>query len=107
MTDRAGAVALALLAGAVTSNGHPAHAANAPGGSAGPPSSVATCVLRGVTEPRINANIEDPQGRVVARFSGAPTALVATDFPVDARGRVHIQTGTGAGGFRVRGYLQV
>jgi hypothetical protein len=107
MTDRAVAVALALLAGAVTLNGHPAHAANAPAGTSGPPSAVATCVLRGVTEPRINANIEDSQGRVVARFSGAPTALVATDFPVDARGRVHIQTGTGAGGFRVRGYLQV
>jgi hypothetical protein len=62
-------------------------------------------VLRGIAEPRVNTNIEDSQGRVIARFSGAPTALLASDFPADARGRVRIETGTGAGGFRVRGHL--
>lgn len=107
MTDRAVDVALAFFASIIASNGHPAHAANAPVGNSGPPSSVATCVLRGVSEPRVNANIEDNQGRTVARFSGAPTALVARDFPPDPRGRVQIETGTGAGGFRVRGYLAV
>jgi hypothetical protein len=64
-------------------------------------------VLRGIAEPRVNANIEDNQGRIIARFSGAATALLASDFPADSRGRVRIETGTGAGGFRIRGQLSV
>lgn len=107
MTDRAFAVALVSFLIAAWSSGHPAHAVVSPAGTSGPPSSVATCVLRGVAEPRINASIEDAQGRVIARFSGAATSLVASDFPADPQGRVRIQTGTGAGGFRLRGHLAV
>ena len=44
---------------------------------------------------------------MVARFSGAPTPLLVSDFPLDARGRVRVETGTGAGGFRIRGFLSV
>lgn len=107
MTDRAVAVALVAFFIALSSSGHPAQGATGPAGSIGLPSSAATCVLRGVAEPRVNAQIEDSQGRVIARFSGAPTALRASDFPSDAQGRVHVETGTGAGGFRVRGRLAI
>ena len=107
MTDRALAVALVAFFTTLASSGHPAQGVAGPAGSIGLPSSAATCVLRGIAEPRVNANIEDSQGRVIARFSGAPTALLASDFPTDARGRVRIETGTGAGGFRVRGQLAV
>ncbi|MGC4091844.1 MAG: hypothetical protein QM756_28965 [Polyangiaceae bacterium] len=78
-----------------------------PRGTAGPPSASTTCTLRGVSEPRINADIEDGQGHVVARFSGAATPLMVSDFPLDARGKVRVETGTGAGGFRIRGFLAV
>jgi hypothetical protein len=105
MTDRAIAVALFLCLSTVSSSGHPAQASVPPVGAAGPPSAGATCVLRGVAEPRVNASLEDAQGRVIARLSGAATALVATDFPADSHGRVRVQTGTGAGGFRIRGFL--
>jgi hypothetical protein len=107
MTDRAFAVALVAFFITLSSSGRPAHGSTGPAGSTGLPSSAATCVLRGIAEPRVNANIEDSQGRVIARFSGAPTALLASDFPADAHGRVRIETGTGAGGFRIRGQLAI
>lgn len=107
MMVRFGGAALVLFALLVARNGHPAQTATLPRGSVGPPSASPTCTLRGIAEPRVNADIEDAQGHVVARFSGAPTPLVASDFPLDARGRVRIETGTGAGGFRIRGLLAV
>lgn len=107
MTGRVTAAALLFSALCVTRNGHPAQASTAPRGTPGPPSASTTCTLRGVSEPRINADIEDAQGKVVARFSGAPTPLLVSDFPVEARGRVRVETGTGAGGFRIRGFMPV
>ncbi len=107
MTPRATAVALFLSWSAVASSGRPAEADVPPVGAAGPPSGSVTCTLRGIAEPHANTNIEDAQGHVVARLSGASTALVVTDFPSDAQGRAQIETGTGAGGFRVRGFVAV
>jgi hypothetical protein len=105
MMDRVTTIALLLSALFAARNGRPT--ATVPRGMAGPPSASTTCTLRGVAEPRINADIADAQGRVVARFSGAPTPLLVSDFPLDARGRVRVETGTGAGGFRIRGFLPV
>src|SRR6187399_673511 len=107
MIDRVVAAALLFVTLTIARNGHPAQTATVPRGTVGPPSAGATCTLRGVGEPRINANIEDAQGHVVARFSGAATPLLVSDFPVDAHGRVRVETGTGAGGFRIRGFLPV
>lgn len=107
MMVRFGGAALVLFALLLARKSHPAQTATLPRGSVGPPSASPTCTLRGIAEPRVNADIEDGQGHVVARFSGAPTPLVASDFPLDARGRVRIETGTGAGGFRIRGLLAV
>ena len=107
MMERLSSAALVLSALLIARNGHPAQTATLPRGSVGPPSASPTCTLRGIAEPRVNADIEDGQGHVIARFSGAPTPIVASDFPLDARGRVRIETGTGAGGFRIRGLLAV
>lgn len=107
MMERLSSAALVLSALLIARNGHPAQTATLPRGSAGPPSASPTCALRGIVEPRVNADIEDGQGHVIARFSGAPTPLVASDFPVDSHGRVRVETGTGAGGFRIRGLLPV
>ncbi len=103
MTDRA--LVAALASAALLQVGHPTQAAPVGRGVAGPPSASATCVLKGVAEPRANSAINDAQGRPIARFSGAPTTLLVTDFPTDAQGRVRVQTGSGTGGFRLRGYL--
>lgn len=66
-----------------------------------------SCRVQGAAEPRANAPIEDAQGRVVARFSGAVTELVAEGFPAAPTGRVRVTTGTGKGSFRVHGFTPV
>lgn len=65
------------------------------------------CRVQGVTRPRANAAIEDVRGRLLARFSGAPTRLVVEAFPAGRGGRVRIATGTGRGSFRVNGFTRV
>ncbi len=68
---------------------------------------VAGCRVQGTAEPRANAPIEDAQGRLVARFSGAVTELVVEAFPAEPNGRVRVTTGTGKGSFRVHGFTPV
>ncbi len=65
------------------------------------------CTLRGVTQVAANTPIYGADGQAVARFSGAESALSASSFPADARGRVKVETGTGTGSFRVRGFMNV
>jgi hypothetical protein len=67
----------------------------------------AGCRVQGSATPRANAPIEDAQGRLLARFSGAPTLLVADSFPSRPGGRVRVTTGTGKGSFRVQGFTPV
>jgi hypothetical protein len=72
----------------------------------GPPQAPTTqCSLRGEDVLPEKVSILNALGQPIARFSGAPTPLIASDFPSDAQGKVHIETGTGAGSFRIRGYL--
>ncbi|HWZ93211.1 MAG TPA: hypothetical protein VNW92_30335, partial [Polyangiaceae bacterium] len=72
----------------------------------GPPQApTAQCSLRGQSVMPVNAAIVDLRGNAIARFSGAPTPLVASDFPSDAQGKVRIETGFGAGSFRIRGFV--
>ena len=73
----------------------------------GPPQTpTAQCSLRGQSVMPSNAPIVDALGHAIARFSGAPTPLVATDFPSDAHGKVRVETGFGAGSFRIRGFVE-
>jgi len=72
----------------------------------GPPQApTIQCALRGQSVMPASASIVDAQGRPIARFSGAATPLVVSDFPSDAQGTVRIETGFGAGSFRIRGFL--
>lgn len=87
-------------------------ALEASGGTAqaqpGPPQApTVQCNLRGQVALPATTTIVDAQGQAIARFSGAPTPLVASDFPADARGRAQIETGFGAGAFRIRGFLDI
>lgn len=68
---------------------------------------VPSCRVQGLAEPRANAPIEDAQGRLLARFSGAVTELIAEGFPAQPNGRVRVTTGTGRGSFRVQGFTPV
>lgn len=67
----------------------------------------ASCTLEGKAEPRANAPIVDANGRVLARFSGAPTPLVVHSLPEHANGLARISTGTGTGSFRLHGFLAI
>jgi hypothetical protein len=72
----------------------------------GPPQAPTTqCTLRGQGVVPNKATIVNALGQPIARFSGAATPLVASDFPSDAQGKVRIETGVGAGSFRIRGFL--
>ncbi len=72
----------------------------------GPPQApIAQCSLRGQVVMPMATPILDTWGHPIARFSGAPTPLIASDFPSDAQGKVRIETGFGAGFFRVRGFV--
>lgn len=69
------------------------------------PAPTAQCSLRGQPVMPIDAPILDVAGHPIARFSGAPTPLVASNFSADPQGKVPIETGFGAGSFRIRGFI--
>jgi len=72
----------------------------------GPPQAPTNqCTLRGTNVFAGVAPIVNEQGEPLARFSGAPTPLIATDFPGDALGKVRVETGSSAGSFRIRGFM--
>jgi hypothetical protein len=72
----------------------------------GPPQAPTTqCSLRGQVQMPADTPITGLLGGPIARFSGAPTRLVISDFPSDAQGKAEIQTGFGAGSFRIRGFV--
>jgi hypothetical protein len=72
----------------------------------GPPRAPITqCSLRGQVVMPLDTPIVDTLGHAIARFSGAPTPLVASDFPSDAQDKVRVETGFGAGSFRIRGFV--
>ncbi|HEX3774318.1 MAG TPA: hypothetical protein VHV51_07625 [Polyangiaceae bacterium] len=72
----------------------------------GPPQAPTTqCSLRGQVRMPADTPIASALGSPIARFSGAPTRLVIGDFPSDAQGKVEVQTGFGAGSFRIHGFV--
>jgi hypothetical protein len=50
--------------------------------------------------------ITDAGGRPVARFSGSEASIVVAGFSTAVPPRARIETGTGQGGFRVRGFVE-
>jgi hypothetical protein len=68
----------------------------------------ASCVIRGKPTLPATLSIYDKEldGRVIARFTGAPTPLVASNFPASAARRVAVETGSGSGSFRIKGFVE-
>jgi hypothetical protein len=67
------------------------------------PDASAPCTLRGVSQLPTNTPIVTADGKPLARFSGADSAL--STGALDAQGRVAVETGTGSGSFRIRGLV--
>ncbi len=65
------------------------------------------CVLKGVSQLPTNTPIYAVDGKPIARFSGAESALALSGFPADAQGRAQVATGTGTGSFRIKGLVDV
>lgn len=65
----------------------------------------ARCELRGTARPPMNAPILGADGRTVARFSGSAVQLSVLELSRTTPLRARIETGTGRGSFRVRGFI--
>jgi hypothetical protein len=63
------------------------------------------CALRGRALLPMNTLITDALGRPVARFTGAETTVTVAGLSTATPARARVETGTGQGGFRVRGFL--
>ena len=66
-----------------------------------------SCVIRGETAMPSTLSIYDKEqeGRAIARFTGGPTPVVASNFSASSR-RVSVETGTGTGSFRIKGFVE-
>lgn len=69
------------------------------------PDTAARCELRGTVHPPMNAPILAADGRTLARFSGSEVELSVLEVSRTAPVRARIETGTGRGSFRVRGFI--
>ncbi len=69
----------------------------------------APCVLRGIATMTAGTPIYSARkdGKSVARFTGAKSAVAAFSFPKDADARASVRTGRGKGSFRIAGYIDV
>jgi hypothetical protein len=88
--------AIAAAAVALSPAGEPAHAQP-------------LCEIQGTARMPKDLTIFDAeQGeQPIARFSGGDSALTVTDFPTTGTGRARIETGTGNGSFRIKGWIDV
>jgi hypothetical protein len=66
-----------------------------------------SCVIRGEVAMPTTLSIydKDEQGRVIARFTGGKTQLVASSFSGSSR-RIAVETGSGTGSFRIKGFVE-
>jgi hypothetical protein len=70
-------------------------------------SSTNLCTVRGVPVMPFGLSIYDQArgGTPIARFTGASTALAASDFFAQRGKRAQVRTGTGTGSFRIAGWV--
>ena len=89
----------------------PVPAASTPRPAAAPPVASAPtepatrCPLSGRVAFPANTVIQNPEGRAIARFSGAESAVSVTDITLASAARARIETGSGRGNVRVRGFV--
>ncbi len=63
------------------------------------------CAVRGRATPPMNTAITDMGGRAIARFSGSEASIIVAGLSTANPARARVETGTGQGGFRVRGFV--
>jgi hypothetical protein len=63
------------------------------------------CAFRGRAQMPLNTIISDMGGRPIARFSGAEATITVAGLSTATPPRARIETGSGQGGFRVRGFV--
>lgn len=68
---------------------------------------VASCTLSGSTLPAIDTLIYEKSdgGSAFARLTGAKIGVTASEFFAGGGDRVHVKTSSGAGGFRIEGWV--
>jgi hypothetical protein len=71
-----------------------------------PPEPQASCGQRGHVPFDKDATLMDAGGHAIARFSGGESAVTLLAPPADSAGSVRIETGTGRGSFRLRGFVK-
>ncbi len=64
------------------------------------------CALRGRATMPLDTIITDTGGRPIARFSGAETMVTVAGLSSASPPRARVETGSGHGGFRVRGFIE-
>jgi hypothetical protein len=64
------------------------------------------CAFRGRATLPLNTIISDMGGRPIARFSGAEITVTVAGLSTATPARARIETGSGQGGFRVRGFVE-
>lgn len=63
------------------------------------------CGISGRTTLPLNTVIKDTDGRAIARFSGGETTVTVSGFTLKTAARARVETGSGRGAFRVRGFV--
>jgi hypothetical protein len=68
----------------------------------------AACTIQGDAQMPKDLEIYDAaqSGRAIARFSGGTSALAVTELPAGSSGQARIESGTGAGSFRIAGFIE-
>ncbi len=77
----------------------------APPASTAPAEPAMRCALRGRAQLPLNTPIQSPDGRALARFSGADAELAVSELTLAASPRARVETGAPRGSFRVRGLV--
>ena len=83
-----------------------AGAGRTPEGQAKPPDVAVSCGQRGRVVFDKDTTLSDSSGRKVARFSGGESAVTLLSPPVEGSDQARIETGTGRGSFRIRGFVK-
>jgi hypothetical protein len=78
----------------------------APATQAKPPEPLAACGQRGHVVFDKDTVLSDTSGRNLARFSGGESAVTLLAPPADGSDKARIETGTGKGSFRIRGFVK-
>ncbi|HEV8548946.1 MAG TPA: hypothetical protein VGQ57_07960, partial [Polyangiaceae bacterium] len=76
-----------------------------PAPASAPPEPSVRCALSGRAEFARDTPIQSADGHAIARFTGGELAVTVSELTLAERPRAHLETGSGRGSFRVRGFV--